>query len=123
MSDEQRYSISTDVRFEGLNLIDIPALVRSCEDPWHNQTLTRVNDCVVRLGCIQGDFHWHRHDEQDEFFYLVQGRLSIDLEGRTVEVDVGQGFMVPRGILHRPRAPGGAVILMVEGCGVVPTGD
>lgn len=123
MPEKPSYSIHTDVRFEPLNLIDIPGLVESCEQEWFNQTLTRVNDCVVRLGIIRGEFHWHKHDEEDEFFYIVDGKLWIDLEDRTVELAPKQGFTVPRGIVHRTRAPEGAVILMVEGSGVVPTGD
>ena len=123
MSEKMPYSIHTDVRFDPLTLIDIPALVESCEETWYNQTLTRVNGCVVRLGIIRGEFHWHKHDDEDEFFYIVDGRFFIDLEGRTVELGPKQGFTVPKGVMHKTRAPEGAVILMVEGSGVVPTGD
>ena len=123
MPEKTSYTIQTDVRFEPLSLIDIPGLVKSCEHEWFNQTLTRVNDCVVRLGIIRGEFHWHKHDEEDEFFYIVDGKLWIDLEDRTVELDPKQGFTVPKGVVHRTRAPEGAVILMGEGSGVVPTGD
>ena len=119
----QNYSINTDIRFEPLSLIDIPAMVEACEEPWFNQTLTRVNDCVVRLGIIKGEFHWHKHDEEDEFFYVLEGPFYIDLEDRTVELGAKQGFTVPKGVVHKTRAPEGAVILMVEGAGVVPTGD
>jgi len=89
----------------------------------YNQTLCRVNDCVVRLGVMQGEFHWHKHDAEDEFFYVIEGRFVIDLEGRTVELGPRQGFMVPRGARHNTRAPERAVILMIEGAGVVPIGD
>jgi mannose-6-phosphate isomerase-like protein (cupin superfamily) len=92
-------------------------------DKWYNQTLCRVNDSVVRLGVIQGDYHWHKHDDLDEFFYVVEGEFLIDLEGRTVTLGVRQGFVVPKGVVHRTRAPERAVILMVEGAGIVPTGD
>lgn len=123
MGDPPKYSIHTDIRYAPLELIDIPAIIGSCEEPWWNQTLTQVNDCVVRLGIIKGEFHWHKHDEEDEFFYVVDGSLHIDLEGRTETLAPRQGFTVPRGVVHRTRAPEGAVILMVEGAGVVPTGD
>jgi len=123
MSDNTEYVITTDVSFEPLTLIDIPELVESCEHPWFNQTLTTVNDCVVRLGILRGEFHWHKHDEEDEFFYVVDGKLLIDLRGRTVELGPKQGFTIPHGVEHRTRAPEGVVILMVEGGGVVPTGD
>ncbi len=123
MSTHNRYSINLDTRYAPLELIDVQALVDANTDPWYNQTLCRVNDCVVRLGAIQGDFHWHKHDKEDEFFYVVDGRFVIELEGRTVELSPRQGFTVPKGVLHRTRAPERTVILMVEGAGVIPTGD
>lgn len=125
MSERQDYSINLDRAFEPLELVDVEALARAVEDQWHNQTLVGVNDCVVRLGVMQGEFHWHHHDEEDEFFYVVDGRFLIDLEegGQTVDLGPKQGFMVPKGVVHRTRAPERAVILMIEGAGVVPTGD
>ena len=82
-----------------------------------------MNDSVVRLGVVQGEYHWHKHDDEDEFFYVVDGRLLIDLEDRTVELAPRQGFVVPKRVVHRTRAPGRTVILMVEAAGIVPTGD
>jgi mannose-6-phosphate isomerase-like protein (cupin superfamily) len=82
-----------------------------------------VNDSVVRLGVIQGEYHWHKHDVEDEFFFVVDGRLIIDLEGRSVELLPRQGFTVPRGVVHRTRAPERTVILMFEAATVTPTGD
>ncbi len=117
------YATHLNVKFGPLELVDVPALVAACTDRWYNQTLCRVNDSVVRLGVIHGEYHWHKHDDEDEFFYLVQGRLLIDLENRTVELAPGQGFVVPKGIVHRTRAPERTIILMVEGAGIVPTGD
>ena len=119
----QPYSINLDVRYGPLEIIDVKALAAARQDPWFNQTLCRVNDSVVRLGVMQGEFHWHKHDNEDEFFYVVQGLWVIDLEGRTVELRPGQGFTVPKGVMHRTRAPERTVILMIEGAGVVPTGD
>ena len=125
MSDQSPYSINLDESFGSLEFIDVGALADAVEEQWFNQTLVRVNDCVVRLGVMQGEFHWHHHDEEDEFFYVVEGRFLIDLqeEDRTVELMPKQGFTVPKGVLHRTRAPERTVILMVEGAGVVPTGD
>ena len=120
---KQPYSINVDTRYQPLEVVDVPALVQACKDRWYNQTLCRVNDSVVRLGVMQGEFHWHKHDEEDEFFYVLEGKFLIDLEGRTVELGPQQGFTVPKGIVHRTRAPERAVILMIEGAGVVPTGD
>jgi mannose-6-phosphate isomerase-like protein (cupin superfamily) len=123
MNNQGAYAINLDAQHGPLEFIDLQTLVDACTDPWYNQTLCRVNDCVVRLGVMQGEFHWHKHDAEDEFFYVIEGRFVIDLEGRTVELGPRQGFMVPRGARHNTRAPERAVILMIEGAGVVPTGD
>ena len=123
MGTQGHYSINLDTRYAPLELVDVQALVDACKDPWYNETLCRVNDSVVRLGVLQGEFRWHKHEKEDEFFYVVEGRFVIDLEGRTVELAERQGFTVPKGVMHRTRAPERTVILMIEGAGVVPTGD
>jgi mannose-6-phosphate isomerase-like protein (cupin superfamily) len=123
MGSQAPYSIYLKARFGALELIDIRSLAEACKDRWYNQTLCQVNDCVVRLGVVQGEFHWHKHEKEDEFFYVVEGRFLIDFEGRTVELAPRQGFTVPRGVMHRTRAPERAVILMMEGAGVIPTGS
>jgi len=117
------YETRLDILYPSLTRIDVQQLVDACTFPWYNQTLCRVNDSVVRLGVVQGEYHWHEHAEEDEFFYVVEGRFLIDLEDRTVELLPRQGFVVPRGVRHRPRAPERTVILMVEGAGIVPTGS
>lgn len=117
------YRIHLDERFGHLTEIDVRQLAAECKDEWFNQTLCRVNDCVVRLGIVQGEFHWHKHDEEDEFFFVVDGRLLIDLEDRTVELVPNRGFAIPKGVMHRTRAPERTVMLMMEGHNVVPTGD
>ena len=125
MSQTKEYPYAThlNILHEPLELVDVPALVQACKDKWYNQTLCKVNDSVVRLGVIQGEYHWHKHDNDDEFFYVVDGTLLIDLEDRAVSLSPGNGFVVPKGILHRTRAPDRTVILMVENAGIVPTGD
>ena len=124
-SAEQSYPYAThlDIRYPPLEIVDVPALVSAVRDRWYNQTLCKVNDSVVRLGVMQGEYHWHKHDDLDEFFYVVDGQFLIDLEDRTIELEPRQGFVVPKGVVHRTRAPGKTVILMVEGAGIVPTGD
>lgn len=117
------YATHLDVKFGPLERLDVPELVAACTDRWYNQTLCRVNDSVVRLGVVQGEYHWHKHDADDEFFYVVEGRFWIDLEDRVIELGPGQAVVVPRGVLHRPRAPERTVILMVETAAIVPTGD
>ena len=125
MSEPQAYSYATylDVRFPALSLVDVPVLVDACKDRWYNQTLCKVNDSVVRLGVMQGEYHWHKHDNDDEFFFVLEGHFIIDLEGRSVDLRQQQGFVVPKGVLHRTRAPERAIILMVETAAIVPTGD
>ena len=117
------YETHLDIRFGPLEVVDVPELAAAVTHPWWNQTLCKVNDSVVRLGVVKGEYHWHKHDDEDEFFYVVSGRFLIDLEDRTVTLATGQGFVVPKGVRHRPRAPERTVILMVEGAGIVPTGD
>jgi quercetin dioxygenase-like cupin family protein len=106
-----------------LELIDVQKLADGVTHPWFNQTLCQVNGSVVRVGVVKGEYHWHKHDGDDEFFYVVEGRLLIDLEGRTVTLEPRQGFVVPKGVVHRTRAPERTIILMVENAGIVPTGD
>jgi len=117
------YETHLDVLHGPLEVVDVPRLVAAVTHPWYNQTLCRVNDSVVRVGVVRGEYHWHQHDHDDEFFWVVSGRLLIDLEGREVALDPGQGFVVPRGVRHRTRAPEPTVMLMVENAGIVPTGD
>jgi mannose-6-phosphate isomerase-like protein (cupin superfamily) len=123
MSSKTAYSINLDPKFGHLERIDIKSLAEACKEPWFNQTLCRVNGCVVRLGVVHGEFHWHKHDNEDEFFYVVEGRFFVDLEDRSVELLPSQGFTVPKGTIHKTRAPERSVILMMEGADVIPTGD
>ena len=117
------YETHLDVLYDHLRVIDLAEVINAVRHPWFNQTLCRVNESVVRLGVVKGEYHWHKHDDLDEFFYVVAGLFIIELENRTVELGPQQGFVVPRGIRHRTRAPERTVILMVEGEAIVPTGD
>ena len=125
MSDTNSFPYAThlNVLYSALQLVDVPRLVEDCKDQWYNQTLSQVNDSVVRLGIMQGEYHWHKHDNDDEFFFVLDGEFLIDLEDRTVSLKPWQGFAVPRGVLHRTRAPARTVILMVETAAITPTGD
>jgi len=120
---EESYDIRMDDKYGQLKLIDIPAEA-AAHEPWFNQTLTTVNESVVRFGLFQGEFHWHKHDDQDEFFLVLDGQLLLDVEGRgTITLDPHQGYTVPKGVVHRTRAPKRTTVVMVEAAGVVPTGD
>ena len=117
------YTTNLNILFPALTLVDVPAVVSQVEVDWFNQTLCKVNDSVIRLGVVQGEYHWHKHDDDDEFFFVLEGRFFIDLEGQSIELRPQQGYVVPKGVVHRTRAPERAVILMVENATIVPTGD
>jgi len=117
------YKTCLNILHEPLELIDVQKLADACTDKWYNQTLCKVNDSVVRMAVIQGEYHWHEHSDIDEFFFVLEGKLLIDLEGRTVELAPRQGFVVPKRVQHRTRAPDRTIILMVERADIVPTGD
>ncbi len=121
---QQDYAINYAPLFTTLQLIDVQAVIDNVTDPWYNQTLIGVGDIVVRLGVMQGEFHWHKHDEQDEFFFVLDGLFRIELEGREpVELGPRQAYSVPAGMLHRPVVPVKTAVLMIERAGVVATGD
>jgi mannose-6-phosphate isomerase-like protein (cupin superfamily) len=117
------YATYLDIQFPALSVIDVPAMVEACTDRWYNQTLCKVNDSVIRLGVLQGEYHWHKHDSDDEFFFVLEGHFVIDLEGRSIDLGPQQGFVVPKGVVHRTRATVRSVILMVETAAIIPTGD
>ena len=123
MAVKPDYNMNMDVKFDFLQLVDVDKLQKSVK-PWFNQTLVKVNDCVVRLGVVQGEFHWHKHDNEDEFFYVVDGELFIDVKGKKpVKLKKNQGYNVPKGVVHRTRAPKRTAMLMIEKSSVRPTGD
>jgi mannose-6-phosphate isomerase-like protein (cupin superfamily) len=117
------YETRLNILCQPLEVVDERALADACTFKWYNQTLCQVNGSVVRLGVFLGEYHWHKHDEDDEFFYVVEGKLLIDLEGRTMELGLRQGTVVPKGVLHRTRALERTVVLMVENTGIIPTGN
>jgi len=123
-ADAQTFPYVTllNVLHQPLELIDERALAEACPHQWYNQTLCEVNGSVVRLGVVQGEYHWHKHDDDDEFFYVVEGHLLIDIEARTFDLKPRQAVVIPKGVMHRPRAPERTVMLMVETKSIVPTG-
>jgi mannose-6-phosphate isomerase-like protein (cupin superfamily) len=125
MSDKKYpYVNYMNILYDPLQVIDIQSLVDQCTDQWYNQTLCQVNDSVVRLGIFLGEYHWHKHDKEDEFFFTLEGTLFIDLEGEeSIELQPHQGYLVPRGVVHKTRAPQKTVVLMLETAGIIPTGD
>jgi len=116
------YNTHLNILHGPLEVIDVAGLVDACTDRWYNQTLCQVDESVVRLGVVHGEYHWHKHDHEDEFFYVVSGQLLVDLEERSIDLTPGKGVVIPKGTMHRPRAPERTVMLMVERKGIVPTG-
>lgn len=117
------YETRLNVLHKPLEVIDVHAVSDADKFKWFNQTLCQVNASVVRMAAIEGEYHWHKHDEDDEFFFVVDGKLLIDLEDRVVELGPGQGFVVPKKVVHRTRAEVRTTILMVENAGIIPTGN
>jgi mannose-6-phosphate isomerase-like protein (cupin superfamily) len=123
MEKRLEYNTHLDIKYGHFERIDVNQMVADNRFQWFNQTLTRVNDSVVRLGIVEGEYHWHKHDNDDEFFFVLQGQLLIDLEDKTIELNPNQGVTISKGVMHRPRAPIKTVMLMVETSEIQPTGD
>lgn len=123
MKKEYPYETRLDIKFKHLELIDVPRMVKECTYKWFNQTLTKVNESVVRIAIVEGEYHWHKHDKDDEFFFVLSGKLFIDMEDRVIELNPQQGVTITKGLIHRPRAPEKTVMLVLETSEIVPTGD
>ncbi|NLA25056.1 MAG: cupin domain-containing protein [Bacteroidales bacterium] len=124
MSSEKKFTYNQrmDIKYKHHELIDIGEVVEDCVDKWFNQTLTKVNDSVVRIGIVEGEYHWHKHENEDEFFFVLEGKLFIDLEDKTIELNPYQGITISKGVMHRPRAPKKTVMLMLETDTIDPIG-
>lgn len=123
MSKKYDYNQRMDIKYDHHEVIDVPQIVDACQDEWFNQTLSKVNDSVVRIGIVEGEYHWHKHDNDDEFFFVLSGKLYIDLEDKTIELNPNEGTTISKGVMHRPRAPKKTVMLMVETDAIDPIGD
>ena len=123
MNNNNKYSIDLEVKFKPLEIIDVPKLIEQSTKKWQNMSLCTVNNSVVRLAVIEGEFHWHKHEKEDEFFFVIDGLLLIDLEENVIELKPKQGFTVPKGTLHRTRAPTRTSVLVIENYTVKPMGD
>jgi mannose-6-phosphate isomerase-like protein (cupin superfamily) len=123
MSEKYNYNQLMNIKYKHQEIIDVPQIVKECTDKWFNQTLTKVNDSVVRIGIFEGEYHWHKHDNDDEFFFVLSGKLFIDLEDKTIELNPNEGTTISRGVMHRPRVPEKTVVLMVETAEIDPIGE
>ena len=123
MLEQYNYVTKLDIKFGHLEKIDVNQIVRECKDKWFNQSLTELNSSAVRLGIVEGEYHWHKHDNDDEFFFVLDGQLFIDLEDKTIVLNPNEGATITKGVMHKTRAPKKTVMLMVETREIVPTGD
>ncbi len=122
MERKYEYNQLMNVKFGHHEVIDLSEIIEKCEDKWFNQTLTKVNDSVVRIGIVEGEYHWHKHENEDEFFFVLSGKLFIDLEDKTLELNPNEGTTIGKGVMHRPRAPQKTIMLMVETDTIDPIG-
>lgn len=123
MNNHNKYSIDLEIKYNSLEIIDIQQLIEECNKEWQNISLCNVNDSVIRLAVVKGEFHWHKHDKEDEFFFVIEGLFIIDLEEKSIELKPKQGFTVPKGVMHKTRAPSRTAVLVIEKNTVNPTGD
>ena len=107
-----------------ISVVNLEEAMGQISQPWSPRDIVRVNDQVVRLALIQGEYHWHLHAAEDELFYVLEGEVVIEVEGMP-DVRLGQGEMavVPKGTPHRPTSQGPSYILMFEPFALKSRGD
>jgi len=103
--------------------INLAAKLTSFSEHWSPRTVTTFNDLDVMVVKVQGEFVWHKHDDTDDFFLVLQGRLDIRLRDRTVTLGPGELYVVPKGVEHRPVAREETHLLLIEPTGTPNTGD
>jgi mannose-6-phosphate isomerase-like protein (cupin superfamily) len=123
MTKKFNYNQRMDIKYGHQELIDVNKVVEECSDKWFNQTLSKVNNSVVRIGIVEGEYHWHKHDDDDEFFFVLSGKLFIDLEDKTLELNPNEGATISKGVMHKTRASQKTVMLMVETDTIDPIGQ
>ena len=104
-------------------VINLEEKLKRFSEHWSPRVVAEMNDYQFKLAKFEGEFVWHRHDETDEVFIVLAGRMGIELRDRTVELDEGELFVVPAGVEHRPFAEWECHVLLIEPRGVTNTGD
>lgn len=122
-SDLQKYNMQMNIKYGYLEKINVPDIVKSCTDKWFNQSLCGVNSSVFRLGIFEGEFHLHKHDNDDELFFVLDGSIVLETENGNFELNKYEGICVPKGVMHRPIAKHKAIVLMIENLGINPLGE
>jgi mannose-6-phosphate isomerase-like protein (cupin superfamily) len=105
---------------ERINLAEKLALF---SEYWSPRTVARLNEYDIMVVKVQGEFLWHKHDDTDDFFLVLEGRLTVRLRDRDVVLGPGELFVVPRGIEHQTRAEEETHLLLIEPTGTPNTGD
>ncbi len=123
MDKKYDYKLQMDVKYDYLEKIKVSDVVNNCKDKWFNQTLCKVNSSVLRLGVFEGEFHMHKHDADDEVFFVLQGSIILETENGNFELGENEGICVPKGVMHRPIAEKRAIVLLIENEGIEPIGD
>lgn len=123
MDQKMNYKLQMDIKYDYLEKINVPEIVKNCTDEWFNQSLCNVNSSVFRLGIFEGEFHMHKHDHDDELFFVIDGNIVLETEKGTFELGQYEGVCVPKGVMHRPIAKNKAIVLMIENTGIDPIGD
>jgi mannose-6-phosphate isomerase-like protein (cupin superfamily) len=123
VSKKYNYNQQMNIKYDHQELIDVPQIIKDCKEKWFNQTLTKINDSVARIGIVEGEYHWHKHENDDEFFFVLSGKLFVDLVDKTIELNPNQGVTISKNVIHRTRAPKKTVMLMVETASIEPIGN
>ena len=123
MKSKYNYNQKMNIKYNHQELVDVQKIVDDCKEKWFNQTLTKINDSVARVGIVEGEYHWHKHETDDEFFFVLSGKLFVDIEDKTFELNPNQGVTISKGIMHRTRAPQKTIMLMIETASIDPIGD
>lgn len=123
MKQKLNYNMQMEVKYDYLEKIDVPEIVKNCTDKWFNQSLCNVNSSVFRLGIFQGEYHLHKHDHDDELFFVIEGSIILETENGNFELGQYEGVCVPKGVMHRPIARNKAIVLMIENTGIDPIGN
>ena len=103
--------------------IDMADVIDSLSEPWSPVDIVYVNDQVLRVALFDGSYHWHKHDDEDELFFVYRGDIRIVMENETVQLEEGQLCVIPRGVLHKPEADIPSVVLLFEPSKLKSVGD
>ncbi len=93
---------------------DLTGIIDSIDEAWSPVDVAYVNDQVLRIALFHGSYHWHKHDDEDELFFVYRGGIRIELEEETVQLSEGQLCVIPKGVLHKPEADESSLVILFE---------